>query len=87
MFVVAWSVRCASLSICRASLPTITGSNLIALAIGFSEEWALHCSCGRSSRCRSTDFKICAVSHQAYDRGYGLPDEMVQNRRNEQVAD
>jgi hypothetical protein len=44
------------------------------------DEWILYCSCGRppaSSRWSSNDLKVYVVSNQAYDRGYGQPEEIV----------
>lgn len=60
--------------------PYRNGSYLIPLAAGFSEEWTLYCSCGRppiSSRWNWNELKIYLVSHQAHDRGYGAPEEVV----------
>jgi hypothetical protein len=59
--------------------PYRNGSYLMPLAEG-QDEWILYCSCGRppaSSRWTSNELRIYAVSNQAYDRGYGPPEEIV----------
>ncbi|MGB6387452.1 MAG: hypothetical protein WBD25_18590 [Terriglobales bacterium] len=59
--------------------PYSNGSYLIPPIVGFSEELTLFCSCGMppsSSRWRWNEVKMYAVSNQAYDRGYGPPDEI-----------
>jgi hypothetical protein len=60
--------------------PYRNGSYLLPLVAGFSEEWTLYCACGRppiSSRWAWNELKLCAVSHQAHDRGFGPPEEIV----------
>jgi hypothetical protein len=60
--------------------PYGNGSCLVALTIGSSEEWALYCSCCRppvGSRWRWNELQTYNVSSQAYDRGYGTPEEIV----------
>lgn len=62
------------------SSPYRNGSYLMPLAEGFADEWRLYCTCGRppiSSRWSWSDLKLYAVSNQAYDRGYGPPEEIV----------
>src|SRR5215469_2591148 len=57
--------------------PYRNGSYLITTD-GSSEEYALHCSCSRASAMnRWRKVKACAVSKEAYDRGYGAPDEIT----------
>jgi hypothetical protein len=57
--------------------PYRNGSYLITTD-GSSEEYALHCSCSRASAIsRWREVKTCAVSKEAYDRGYGAPDEIT----------
>ncbi|HEV7218856.1 MAG: hypothetical protein ACHP8A_00905 [Terriglobales bacterium] len=50
------------------------------LGDGFSGGWTLYCSCGRppiSSRWSSNELRVFTVSDQAYDHGYGPPEEIV----------
>jgi hypothetical protein len=52
-------------------VPTVYGS---------SEEYTLYCSCRASavvSQWRWSETKACEVSNEAYDRGYGTPEEIV----------
>jgi len=44
---------------------------------GFSDEWTLHCACGRLSRWTGTELTLYVVSSQAYGRGYGSPEEIL----------
>jgi len=60
--------------------PYRNGSYLLPQLAGFAQDWTLYCSCGRppvSSRWRSNELKIYAVSNQAHERGYGRPEEIV----------
>ena len=60
--------------------PYPNGSYLVPLVEGLSEGWTLYCSCGsppRPSRWNWTELKPYLVATQAYDRGYGLPEEIV----------
>jgi hypothetical protein len=60
--------------------PYRNGSYLMPLAAEFPDEWTLYCSCARpaiSSRWRWSELKRYAVSHQARDRGFGPPEEIV----------
>lgn len=63
--------------------PYSNGSSLLPLGKGLAEEWALYCVCGaRPSRWHWTDLKKYAVSGRAHNRGYGAPDEIVWDSRN-----
>lgn len=60
--------------------PYGNGSYLTPLTTGFSDEWTLYCSCvtpPTSSRWSWRELKQYTVSHQAHDRGYGSPDEIM----------
>ena len=60
--------------------PYRNGSYLLPLVAGFLDEWTLYCACGRpptSSRWAWNELKLCAVSNQAHDRGFGPPEEIV----------
>jgi hypothetical protein len=60
--------------------PYRNGSYLVPTIQGSLEEYALYCSCSRGtggSRWRWSEAKPCEVSKEAYDRGYGTPDEIV----------
>jgi len=60
--------------------PYSNGSYLIRTVEGCSDEYALFCSCRKSTAAsvwRWNELKICAVSSAAYDRGYGTPEEIV----------
>jgi hypothetical protein len=54
------------------------GSYLVSMLIGSVEEYALYCSCIGAGvvRWKSRETKAYQVSKQAYDRGYGSPDEI-----------
>jgi hypothetical protein len=59
--------------------PYRNGSYLVPAVYGSSEEYILYCSCrGLSvvSPWRWREPKACEVSHEAYDRGYGTPEEI-----------
>jgi hypothetical protein len=60
--------------------PYRNGSYLVPTIQGSLEEYTLYCSCSRGtgvSRWRSSEAKPCEVSKEAYDRGYGTPDEIT----------
>ena len=60
--------------------PYSNGSYLVPTVYGSSEEYILYCSCrGLSvvSPWRWREPKACEVSHEAYDRGYGTPEEIL----------
>src|SRR5882757_4459553 len=60
--------------------PYSNGSFLSPLAKGLAEQWTLYCSCRSPhipSRWSSNELKRYAIPTQAYERGYGPPDEIV----------
>jgi hypothetical protein len=60
--------------------PYRNGSYLVPTIQSSLEEYALYCSCSRGTgvtRWRWSEAKPCEVSKEAYDRGYGTPDEIV----------
>jgi hypothetical protein len=60
--------------------PYRNGSYLIRTIDGCSDEYALYCSCRKSTAAsvwRWNEVQTCAVSNAAYDRGYGTPEEIV----------
>lgn len=60
--------------------PFRNGSFLSPLAKGVADEWTLYCSCRRPhilSRWSSNELKRYAIRTEAYERGYGPPDEIV----------
>jgi hypothetical protein len=60
--------------------PYRNGSYLVPTVEGSLEEYTLHCSCSRgtrASRWRASEAKACEVSKEAYDRGYGTPEEII----------
>jgi hypothetical protein len=60
------------------SSPYRNGAYLVSCLDGNFEEHTLYCSCGRrSASIRWNDLKSCVVSHGAFDRGFGPPDEIV----------
>lgn len=69
------------------------GSYLIPVVHGYSDEYILYCSCRRGgprSRWKSSEVKTCDVSSEAYERGYGTPDEVLlvdEQRREDGVFD
>jgi len=69
--------------------PYHNGSYLIRTVEGSSDEYALYCSCRKSTAAslwRWHEVKICAVSSAAYDRGFGTPAEIVPIRNQPQDA-
>jgi hypothetical protein len=61
--------------------PYRNGSYLIPTVDGSPEEYALYCSCRKpavASVWRWSEVQTCEVSREAYDRGYGTPEEIVQ---------
>jgi hypothetical protein len=60
--------------------PYRNGSLLMPLARGFANEWTLYCSCGSPhvpSRWNSNELRRYAVQTEAFERGYGPPEEVV----------
>ena len=60
--------------------PYTNGSYLRPLSQGLWEEWILYCTCRlphASSRWNWKELKLCEVSYQAHQSGYGAPDEIV----------
>jgi hypothetical protein len=60
--------------------PYRNGSYLVATLNGSAEEYALYCCCRGLpvvTPWRWRETKACEVSHEAYDRGYGTPEEIV----------
>jgi hypothetical protein len=60
--------------------PYRNGSYVIRTIDGCSDEYALYCSCKKSTAAsvwRWNEVQTCAVSNAAYDRGYGTPEEIV----------
>jgi len=69
--------------------PYRNGSYLIRTVEGCSDEYALFCSCKKSAAAsvwRWNELKTCAVSHVAYERGYGTAEEIVPIRKKPQDA-
>ncbi len=60
--------------------PYSNGSYLVPAEYGCSEEYTLYCFC-RGLPVVSPwiwrETKVCEVSNEAYDRGYGTPEEIV----------
>jgi hypothetical protein len=59
--------------------PYSNGSYLVPTVFGSSEGYILYCCCSGLpvvSPWRLRETKACEVSHQAYDRGYGTPEEI-----------
>ena len=59
--------------------PYRNGSCLLSFVTDSSEEYKLICSCrwpAVCSRWNWRDLKTCAVSNEAYARGYGRPEEI-----------
>jgi len=60
--------------------PYANGAFLTSSVVGSSEEYVLFCACGtppKVSWWNWGELKKYAISHQAYDRGYGSPHEIV----------
>lgn len=60
--------------------PYTNGSYLRPLSQGLWEEWILYCACRlphASSRWNWKELKLCEVSYQAHQTGYGAPDEII----------
>jgi hypothetical protein len=60
--------------------PYRNGSYLIPTMDGSSEEFVLYCSCNRAtvaSRWKWSEGTSCEVSKEAYERGYGMAEEIV----------
>jgi len=69
--------------------PYRNGSYLIRTAEGCSDEYALFCSCRKSTAAsvwRWNEVKTCAVSNAAFERGYGTPEEIVAIRKQQRDA-
>ena len=67
--------------------PYRNGSYLICTVEGCSDEYALFCSCRKSTAAslwRWNELKTCVVSNAAYERGYGTPEEIVPIRSQRQ---
>ena len=60
--------------------PYRNGSYLMANVPGASDEYVLYCSCRRPPKCsrwNSSELMRCAVSNDAYKKGYGTAEEIV----------
>jgi hypothetical protein len=60
--------------------PYANGSWLLPVVEGVVDEWTLLCRCATPPACsqwRWNELKSYVVSGQAYERGYGSPDEIV----------
>lgn len=59
--------------------PYRNGSYIIPTVRGSSEEYALYCSCRKAAKVwRWSEVQTCKIASQAYERGYGTPEEIVQ---------
>ena len=59
--------------------PYKNGSYLVPAVYGSSESYTLYCSCSGLpvvSHWTWKETRACEVSHEAYDRGYGTPEEI-----------
>jgi hypothetical protein len=62
------------------------GSYLVSMVTESSEDYQLFCSCGAqplSTRWSWQELKTYAVFHDAYERGYGTPGEILLYRERE----
>ena len=58
--------------------PYENGSYLLPTIEGCREEYTLYCRCqAAASRWKSSEFKSCEVSTAAFERGYGMPEEIM----------
>jgi len=58
--------------------PYENGSQLLPAIEGCWNEYILYCRCkAPASRWKSSEFKSCQVSTEAFDRGYGTPEEII----------
>src|SRR5579864_5130309 len=58
--------------------PYTNGSYIVATVNGRCDEYILYCRCrSMASRWRGSDVMTCEVSRGAYERGFGMEDEVV----------